>query len=525
MAAPTDEADSTLAVAEDRARATGLLIDNVASLLLRQIAIWGTSFVIVLFVPRYLGDEGFGQITFATAVLMVLMIVTSLGSEELAVKRIAVRPADAAQILWRTYVVRLITSLAAAGAIVMALQVMPGVNGELRDVLYVTAATLVVMSLNGAQRAAIRGLQKMRWLSLAEVANKLTVMVLAIAVLTAGYGVTAYAAALLAGAAVSLLINGWQLGHMHAARPRFERRELNSLLIDSLPFFFIGSISQVYAWVDVGMLMVMTSEAVVGWYGAALQLFNTINVIPFLLATAFLPALARLHSDPRELTRLGRTALGIVLITGVPLAFGLVVLSGSVIDFLGYPAEFESSVPLLTILAITIPITGVLIVMATIIAAADRQSAWVGVLVAALVLDVVLNLPLILYFEDSAGNGAIGAALAAVFAETSQIAFGLRLLPQGMVNRDLLRLFAKVSLASVAMAAVMLLTAGAPGVAATVVCAGCLTYGLLLLALKAVEPSTLGATLDAWRRREDGRTPPRPAQGQGVTVHSEGGLT
>jgi O-antigen/teichoic acid export membrane protein len=524
MAVTTEEPESRLTVSEDRAGATGLLIDNVASLLLRQIAIWGTSFVIVLFVPRYLGDEGFGKITFATAALMVLMMITSLGSEELAVKRIAVRPADAAQILWRTYVVRLITALVAAAAIVVALQVLPGVNGELRDVLYLTAATLVVMSLNGAQRAAIRGLQKMRWLSLAEVANKLTVMVLAIAVLTAGYGVTAYAAALLAGAAVALLINGWQLGHMHAVRPQFERRELNSLLVDSLPFFFIGSISQVYAWIDVAMLMVMTSEAVVGWYGAALQLFNTINVLPFLLATAFLPALARLHHDPEELKRLGRTALGIVLITGVPLAVGLIVLSRPVIDFLAYPDEFESSIPLLTILAITIPITGVLIVMATIIAAIDRQSAWVRVLVAALVLDVVLNLPLIWFFEGSAGNGAIGAALAAVVAETSQIVFGLRLLPRGLINRDLLVLLLKTSAASATMAAVMLLSGGLPGGLATVTLAGCATYAVVLLAIRAVDPSILGAMFDAWKRREGAQqqTPTRSLLGEMPASAKEG---
>jgi hypothetical protein len=37
------------------------------------MAVWSFSFVIVLFVPRYLGDVGLGKITFATAMLMVLV--------------------------------------------------------------------------------------------------------------------------------------------------------------------------------------------------------------------------------------------------------------------------------------------------------------------------------------------------------------------------------------------------------------------------------------------------------------------
>jgi Na+-driven multidrug efflux pump len=161
-----------------------------------------------------------------------------------------------------------------------------------------------------------------------------------------------------------------------------------------------------------------------------------------------------------------------------------------------------------TILAITIPITGVLIVMATIIAAVDRQSQWVGVLLAALLLDVVLNIPLIWFFDGSAGNGAIGAALAAVVAETSQIVFGLRLLPKGMLNGDLRRLLLKVSAASGAMAGVMLLAGGLPGGIATVAGAGCLTYGLLLLAMKVIDPSTVRILLATWKDRDGLRASP-----------------
>ena len=57
----------------------GRIIDNVGALILRQLATWTLTTVLILFLPRYLGDDGFGQVTFATALVTMLLVVTNLG--------------------------------------------------------------------------------------------------------------------------------------------------------------------------------------------------------------------------------------------------------------------------------------------------------------------------------------------------------------------------------------------------------------------------------------------------------------
>ena len=88
---------------------------------------------------------------------------------------------------------------------------------------------LIVMSISRAQAAAIQGLQRMRWFSLSEVLNKVTVTVAGAALLLAGFGVTTYALVMLCGALVALAT-----GSLFIARQRFDLGRLH--LTDLRPF-------------------------------------------------------------------------------------------------------------------------------------------------------------------------------------------------------------------------------------------------------------------------------------------------
>lgn len=497
---PPEPPGSEPAAATSRSRA-GRLLDNVGALFLRQVAVWLFSFVTVLFVPRYLGDEGLGQITFATGVLMMLVMLTGLGSDAYVVKEIAKHPDRASRLMWMAYLVRFAVSLLTFAALALVLQITP-IDGDLRNVLYVTGLTVIVMSLREAQSRTIQGLERMRWLSLAETLHKGTVMGLGVGLLIAGYGVVVYAGAVLAGALVGLAVTTAFLLRLHRTVPRFSFSDLRVFLRGSLPFLLIGAVAQIYQWVDVTMLMAFTSNAVVGWYGAALQLFTTINVVPLILAVALLPALSRLRPESDELRSVARTGLSAVLLITVPMAVGLVMLSGRVIDFLGYPEAFSNTVPLLAILAVSLPLTGVLMVLAAIVASVDRQNAWARLMAAALLLNIVLNLIFIPLLHHSSGNGAIGAAATAIIVESLQLLFSLRLVPRGILNITLAKTLGKTVAASGAMAGVMLAAGSLADAGLLLLTAsGGLTYAAVILLLRGVEPRDVRAGIDVWMAR------------------------
>ena len=136
----------------------GRIIDNVGALILRQIATWTLTTVLILFLPRYLGDNGFGQVTFATALATMLLVVTNLGVGTYLVKRVAVDGHEWSDLVWNALAVRLVVSIVAFELMLPVLQITT--HGELRTLLQITGVTLIVMSLAKTLEFAIQAIRR-----------------------------------------------------------------------------------------------------------------------------------------------------------------------------------------------------------------------------------------------------------------------------------------------------------------------------------------------------------------------------
>jgi O-antigen/teichoic acid export membrane protein len=333
--------------------AVGRLIDNVGALVLRQASTWSLTFVLILYLPRYLGDARFGMVTFATALLPLLLVVTNLGVGTYLVKRIAVQPADWSDLFWNAIALRL------GGTVAVLLLMLPIVRvlfeGDLQGLLLLTGVTLAVMSIVKTQEFAIQGLEKMRWLAFAEIANKAIVAALGIALLVSGYGVVTFGAVVLLGSIVQLGVNMPPLLSLGLGRPTLQMPVVKALFVGGLPFFFAGAITNLYTLMDVAMLQALVAQEVVGWYGAAMQLYATLNFFPLILSTAMLPLMSRLFAERSDqFVPVASRATGFTLMLSLPIGVGLATSSQAVIGLLGYPAAFDNSVPVLIILSLTL---------------------------------------------------------------------------------------------------------------------------------------------------------------------------
>jgi O-antigen/teichoic acid export membrane protein len=413
--------------------------DNVIALLVRQVLTWSlTAVLMVFFLPRLLGDAGLGKITFAIAVVTILLVVTNLGTATFTVKQVALDRSRVSDILWHAYALRLVMGVL-AGAVILVAAHLSALDNDSKGVLSIASLTLIVMGFDAAQIAALQGLENMRRIAMAEVAGKATLLVFGITVLETGHGVVAYALAMLCGALVGFFVNFFYLARHYLRRPSISRASARYLIVGGLPFLMTGAIMQFYLWSDTLTLRFLTRDAVVGWYGAANQLYSTMNFVPLVIITALLPALTRFHAQDRETMRVAvEKGMLAVLTTGIPLAAGSLVLSGELIGFLRYPPEFRHSVPLLATLALTLPITGSLMLVGTVVIAADKQKEWAITVAITSVISLAINVPFIIFFDRVYGNGALGVTLAAVLSEALMMALGLRLVPKGIMGRSVL---------------------------------------------------------------------------------------
>jgi len=476
------------------------LVRNIAALLVRQAVGWSFSALAVLFVPRYLGEEGLGEVTFALSFTLIFGALINFGSGTYLVKAVAVERERPNALFWNTLLLRACLSLPAFLLLTVVVQTR-GYDREMALVMYLAMTLVVVHALGRTMSSVLQGLERMTWMSTAETVGKGLSTALALAVLVAGGSVVAYAASLLLAPATTGLLYALALVGRQIERPQLDRQVLAAVMSGSLPFLAITGLNEAYSRSDTVLLGFLTSSAVVGWYGAAEQLYDTFNFLPILLVMVALPRLTRLYAnEPAHVAEATQTLVLVVLLTSLPIAFGTNLVAGDLIDLLRYPAGFDHSAVLLSLLAGALPVTGLLMVVSNTVIATNRERRWALILLASLAAALLTMLPLIPLLQRATGNGGVGAAAGIIICESLALALAVRELPAGVLNVALVEragrlLAAAVTMWAVAFLAKTTLDAGLFGTGAV----AAFTYGAAALAFGGVSVEQLRAVWAAIR--------------------------
>ncbi|MCH7653737.1 MAG: flippase [Chloroflexi bacterium] len=422
-----------------------IVVSNSLIMLVRRLMLWLMSAVLILFLPKYLGAEGLGQLAFATSTAALFITLLTLGVGRFLIKEIARNNAVISTYLGSAIALRAIMSLVVLAAIIIISQFVS--DSELsRRVMWIAAATIVVNSFMGLGNSVLNGLENLKWPATVEVLSKLIVVVAGVTVLVQGFGVIGYALVLLGAAAFGLTLNLIYVPRRVSVGLRLEVSQIKTLVVGGLPFILMGVLLSIYNHTDTVILRLFTDDSVVGWYAAANQIYGTIDMLPMVFTAALLPTLSRVYAtDGRAAIAMAQKSLAVVAIAIIPISFGVSLFSGVIIERLPYPAEFQNSVPLLTILALTIPATAFLVIIGTVAIAIDRHKAWTYGLLATVSLNVLLNIVFAPIFQERYGNGGIGVAITTFMTEVLMVAIGLWIMPKGLIDRSLIVLFLKVA--------------------------------------------------------------------------------
>jgi len=409
----------------------GRVAGNVLALGTGQLVTWTASSVLAIALPHYLGDRQLGQISLAFSITELCGLLASLGTGTYVTKEVARRGKAAGGTVATALLLRVPLVLLTIVAALLA-SVLLQLDHETRMLLYLFVPYIALSAAFGIVSGALMGLQIMRPIAVSNAVSKTLLVgcILAAAYFDLGAAGIAVAwdismVAALAVVTVALVREGIP---MRAG----SRAGAKAVLAGGLPFFVWQSSFLVYARIDVILLSIWASEAVLGWYDAAYRIISIPVFIPVIITAATFPRLSQLAiADMERFRDVARRSLNFVLLLTVPIAAGLIVLAGDIIDFLGYPSEFEHSIPLIMILALHIPLVGADMVVGNALSASSRQRAWALAAVAAAVLNPALNTVLIAPTESAFSNGAIGAATATVVTELFLMMCGLRLLERG----------------------------------------------------------------------------------------------
>ena len=426
MEAPVSTAEPRTTSAPRAAGAQ--IVRNVLVLSVGQVFTWVSAAGMAVLLPRYLGDVNLGRLGLAFSFTQFFGIAASLGISSYLTREVARGGTQASSLVLNALIMRLPLAFAAALLAVISASLLQ--YEELtRQLVYLYSINIALSAISGVLSGALQGFQEMRPVAVANTVSKMGVLGLAALFLVLGYGPVGVAVAWDVSAAAGVLIMLVPTIRLGALQGHVSPRVWQALFIGGLPFLVWEMSLLLYGQIDVILLGSLTHEAVIGWYGAAYRVISVPGFIPGIVMTALLPAmLSASHTSRAMFHSLARRGLQVVLLATIPVALGIAVLPDKIIEFLGYPPEFNHSIPLILILALHIPLTGADMIVGTALNALDKQRQWAITAVAAAVLNPALNAALIPLTQSTYGNGAIGAAIVTVLTEVFMMAMGLRLL-------------------------------------------------------------------------------------------------
>lgn len=437
------------------------VIRNFSIMFGTQSVTWITGFVLLLFLPRYLGSEDFGRLYLALSIKMIFGLLVDFGGAHLIPKEVA-RSRETGNTILSSYLILRIMLWVLCLGMLMLISNLLGYSEHVKTLILILAVCMLWEGGYKAYSAYFQGIERMEYASVGIIAEKIFVALFSVIALLTGANSTGMAIIITLGALLHLIFVMLYARKYTRPKLKFDVKVFGLLRV-GMPYFMFSLFSVIYYRVDAVMLSVLSTEEVTGWYGGAFRFFDMVMMLPLIYKVVIFPVFSKLWQNTDGLLQNTiAKSLKLILIIGVPVSILVFAFAGNIIHFFMGLDEFRGSVIILQIFALSIPIIYVdLILGSAILGAANKQKAWALVGFAAIILNVGANYFLIPYTQNAYLNGGMGAALATFITELLMLCSAVYLLKDSFLSQFKLSYIIKPALAGVIMIALIWLAASA----------------------------------------------------------------
>jgi O-antigen/teichoic acid export membrane protein len=381
-------------------------------------------------------------------------------------------------------------------ALIIVSQLNP--SSELLPVLAILAiGNIVSLSISPIQ-SAFQGMERMHYNLWDAIFEKGLFTLLAVTFALLNFGLILIALSGLIAGIPAIIFSYWRYLHYSKFDFKLKWQDFKNLIKGGMPFFVLEATLQIYMWMGVLILSIMTNEATVAFYHTPTRLFGTLLFIPVIVGNAMLPALCRMaKEDPDNQIIMTRKALSFFIALSFPMAIGTTTLAEPIILTL-YGKDFEKAIPVLVFLSWSVIPTYMGIGIVQSLIAQDRQAKWAKVNGTATLFNLLLNIGLIQVTQNLYNNGAIGTAITLVITEIGITTVGFRLLTKGTLNLDFFMLVLKTLMATAIMLVAIVPLRDLFFIIPIIV--GALVYGLAAIVLGIIPPQYLKMALSLPRQ-------------------------
>jgi O-antigen/teichoic acid export membrane protein len=255
----------------------------------------------VLFVAaRLLGVELFGVYVLLLTIVELVAVISGYAYMDFLTREVAKEPAAAWSLASRTALLRMIYALP---SLVLAMLMLKLLRFSTSMVLNASllGVTLAPRIVGESAQGVMKGLRLFAPLPWIELAQGVAVLGGAATLSFAGFGLRGIILAEILGAATGAIVATWSLrGHLRFAA--WDVTGFSALVRSTFAFNVYPFIASVYDRVDVILLSKLAGSAAAGIYSIPYRAFATLQIIPYSLMGALLPAFSA-SSDKGEICK------------------------------------------------------------------------------------------------------------------------------------------------------------------------------------------------------------------------------
>ena len=429
------------------------VIGNTVISLLGQAVTWASTIVLTIAYGRFLGDVKLGELFFAITFVSLIGFPIDAGFNQQLTRDVAQEPSKALRYLSNILCFKVILWIVLYGCILLLCYLL-GYSPEVRTLVAICGITLLSGSLANLMSSVHYAFERTVFPVVGTILEKGLSALIGAILLYQGASVEVMGFVLLGSSLVSLC---WQTAwvlRLVGIPYHLDIGLARHLLRKSIPFLLYGVLGVIYYNIDTILLSSMTNIAVVGWYGAAYRIFNTLVFLPSLVISAIMyPIFSKLstHSqaDQTDLKRAIEKTLNFLLFCGVPISTGLIVAAPNVVGFLYHRADFIHTIPAMQYLAPGLLFLYINSVFTSVMMSTGREKKITLMAGIALVVNLGLNLLLIPIYQH------VGAALVTSLTELLLTIFSLIFVPRSLWPLGSLKVGLKALLAGLAMGLVI----------------------------------------------------------------------
>ncbi len=389
----------------------GRIIGNTFWLLVQRAGGRILTLLLMIYLARRLGSLGFGKLSFAISFTSLFLILSDLGITTLTIREVARDKERGPEYVGNTATLKLFLSIIAFLAISISVSLI-NVPFDTGFVVYLIGACIIFENMGGFFGAVFQAYEKMKYITICEIIEKVFLLSLSFVLLRLGYGLISVGLIyLLSGILYCLLNIGFVYRKFLKPSYRIDTQFWSKSFKEALPLAIVALISMVYYHTDIVMLGKIKGEEVAGWYGVSYHLFFALATIPGAFLSAIFPVLSRFFKESGELLKKAfHKSFKVLVGAGIPASVGTFLLSEKIILFL-FGSQYQNSIAALKILSFLIVFSYLNGLAGYFLTSINRQALLAKIMATTTGINVFLNFILIPRYSY------VGAAYATVVSE------------------------------------------------------------------------------------------------------------